>query len=89
VPGDALRDFNVPALCQVVRSPRGVEGVESLSVFRPRRGIPFRLPHFAGPRGTRAGVKAARHRSVRIGRKVTPEQIDRARKLIDRGETLQ
>ena len=38
---------------------------------------------------TRAGVKAAQRRGVRFGRKVklTPEQIDHARKLIDEGES--
>ena len=37
---------------------------------------------------TRAGVKAAQRRGVKFGRKVklTPEQIDHARKLIDKGE---
>jgi DNA invertase Pin-like site-specific DNA recombinase len=40
---------------------------------------------------TRAGVKAAQRRGVRFGRKVklTPEQIDHARKLIDKGEARQ
>jgi DNA invertase Pin-like site-specific DNA recombinase len=39
----------------------------------------------------RAGVKAAQPRGVRFGRKVklTPEQIEHARKLIDRGEARQ
>jgi hypothetical protein len=34
-------------------------------------------------------VKAAQRRGVKFGRKVkrTPEQIDHARKLIDKGET--
>jgi DNA invertase Pin-like site-specific DNA recombinase len=37
---------------------------------------------------TRAGVKAARGRGVKFGRKpkLTPQQIDRARKMIDAGE---
>ena len=37
---------------------------------------------------TRAGVKAARRRGVRFGRKpkLTPEQLDHARVLIDKGE---
>ena len=37
---------------------------------------------------TRAGVKAARGRGVRFGRKpkLTPQQIDHARKMIDAGE---
>jgi DNA invertase Pin-like site-specific DNA recombinase len=37
---------------------------------------------------TRAGVKAAQRRGVKFGRKVklTPEQIDHARKLTDKGE---
>jgi DNA invertase Pin-like site-specific DNA recombinase len=37
---------------------------------------------------TRAGVKAAQRRGVKFGRKVklTPQQIDRARKLLDKGE---
>ena len=40
---------------------------------------------------TRAGVKAAQRRSVKFGRKVklTPEQIEHARKLIDKGEARQ
>jgi DNA invertase Pin-like site-specific DNA recombinase len=40
---------------------------------------------------TRAGVKAARGRGVKFGRKpkLTPQQIDHARKLIDRGDTPQ
>ena len=40
---------------------------------------------------TRAGVKAAQRRGVKFGRKVklTPEQIDRARYLIDNGEARQ
>jgi DNA invertase Pin-like site-specific DNA recombinase len=37
---------------------------------------------------TRAGVKAARRRGVKFGRKpkLTPEQLDHARELIDKGE---
>jgi DNA invertase Pin-like site-specific DNA recombinase len=37
---------------------------------------------------TRAGMKAAQRRGVKFGRKVklTPEQINHARKLIDKGE---
>ncbi len=37
---------------------------------------------------TRAGVKAAKRRGVKFGRKpkLTPQQIDHARKLIDGGE---
>jgi len=40
---------------------------------------------------TRAGVKAAQRRGVKFGRKVklTPEQINHARKLIDKGEARQ
>jgi DNA invertase Pin-like site-specific DNA recombinase len=40
---------------------------------------------------TRAGVKAAQRRGVKFGRKVklTPEQIDHAQKLIDKGEARQ
>jgi len=40
---------------------------------------------------TRAGVKAAQRRGVKFGRKVklTPEQIDQARYLIDNGEARQ
>ena len=40
---------------------------------------------------TRAGVKAAKRRGVKFGRKVklTPEQIDHARRLIDKGEARQ
>ena len=40
---------------------------------------------------TRAGVKAAQRRGVKFGRKVklTPKQIDHARKLIDKGEDRQ
>jgi DNA invertase Pin-like site-specific DNA recombinase len=40
---------------------------------------------------TRAGVKAAQRRGVKFGRKprITPEQIDHARKLIDKGEARQ
>jgi DNA invertase Pin-like site-specific DNA recombinase len=40
---------------------------------------------------TRAGVKAAQRRGVKFGRKVklTPEQIDHARKLINKGESRQ
>jgi len=40
---------------------------------------------------TRAGVKAAQRRGVKFGRKVklTPEQIEHARKLIDKGEGRQ
>jgi DNA invertase Pin-like site-specific DNA recombinase len=40
---------------------------------------------------TRAGVKAAQHRSVKFGRKVklTPEQIAHARKLTKKGEARQ
>jgi hypothetical protein len=40
---------------------------------------------------TRAGVKAAQRRGVKFGRKVklTREQIDHARKLIDKGEARQ
>jgi len=40
---------------------------------------------------TRAGVKAAQRRGVKFGRKrkLTPQQIDRARKLIDKGEARQ
>jgi DNA invertase Pin-like site-specific DNA recombinase len=40
---------------------------------------------------TRAGVKAAQRRGVEFGRKVklTPELIDHARKLIDKGEARQ
>ena len=40
---------------------------------------------------TRAGVKAAQLRGVKFGRKVrlTAEQIDHARKLIDQGESRQ
>jgi DNA invertase Pin-like site-specific DNA recombinase len=37
---------------------------------------------------TRAGVKAARRRGVKFGRKpkLTPQQLDHARELIDKGE---
>ncbi len=37
---------------------------------------------------TRAGVKAARRRGVKFGRKpkLTPQQIDHARELIDKGD---
>jgi DNA invertase Pin-like site-specific DNA recombinase len=37
---------------------------------------------------TRAGVKAAKRRGVKFGRKrkLTPQQIAQARKLIDKGE---
>src|SRR5580692_178560 len=37
---------------------------------------------------TRAGVKAAQRRGVKFGRKrkLTPEQIEHARELIDKGE---
>ena len=40
---------------------------------------------------TRAGVNAAKRRGVKLGRKLklTPEQIDHARKLIDKGEACQ
>jgi DNA invertase Pin-like site-specific DNA recombinase len=40
---------------------------------------------------TRAGVKAAKRRGVKFGRKakLTPEQIKHARKLIDKGEARQ
>jgi DNA invertase Pin-like site-specific DNA recombinase len=40
---------------------------------------------------TRAGVKAAQRPGAKFGRKVklTPEQIDHARKLIDKGEARQ
>lgn len=40
---------------------------------------------------TRAGVKAAQRRGAKFGRKVklTPEQINHARKLIDKGEARQ
>jgi len=40
---------------------------------------------------TRAGVKAAQRRGVKSGRKLslTPEQIDHAHKLIDKGEARQ
>jgi DNA invertase Pin-like site-specific DNA recombinase len=40
---------------------------------------------------THAGVKAAQHRGVRFGPKpkLTAEQIDHARKLIDKGEARQ
>jgi DNA invertase Pin-like site-specific DNA recombinase len=40
---------------------------------------------------TRAGVKAARGRGVKFGRKrrLTPEQIAHARKLVDKGEARQ
>jgi DNA invertase Pin-like site-specific DNA recombinase len=40
---------------------------------------------------TRAGVKAAERRGVKFGRKLklTPEQIEHARKLIDKGEARQ
>ena len=40
---------------------------------------------------TRAGVKTAQRRGVKFGRKVklTSEQIDHARKLIDKGEARQ
>ena len=40
---------------------------------------------------TRAGVKAAKRRGVKFGRKLklTREQIDHARKLIDKGEARQ
>jgi len=40
---------------------------------------------------TRAGVKAEKRRGVKFGRKVklTPEQINHARKLIDKGEARQ
>jgi DNA invertase Pin-like site-specific DNA recombinase len=40
---------------------------------------------------TRAGVKVAQHRGVKFGRKVklSAEQIDHARKLIDKGEARQ
>jgi DNA invertase Pin-like site-specific DNA recombinase len=40
---------------------------------------------------TRAGVKAAQRRGVKFGRKVklTPDQIEHARKLIDKGEARQ
>jgi DNA invertase Pin-like site-specific DNA recombinase len=40
---------------------------------------------------TRAGVKAAQRRGVKFGRKpsLTPEQINHARKLIDKGEARQ
>jgi len=40
---------------------------------------------------TRAGVKAAQRRGVKFGRKVklTPEQVNHARKLIDKGEARQ
>ena len=41
----------------------------------------------SGPR-RRAGVKAAKRRGVKFGRKrkLTPQQIAQARKLIDKGE---
>jgi DNA invertase Pin-like site-specific DNA recombinase len=40
---------------------------------------------------TCAGVKAAQRRGVKFGRmpSLTPEQIDHARKLIDKGEASQ
>jgi DNA invertase Pin-like site-specific DNA recombinase len=40
---------------------------------------------------TRAGVKAAQRRGVKVGRKVklTPEQFEHARKLIEKGEARQ
>jgi DNA invertase Pin-like site-specific DNA recombinase len=40
---------------------------------------------------TRAGVKAAQRRGVKLGRKpgLTPERINHARKLIDKGEARQ
>jgi DNA invertase Pin-like site-specific DNA recombinase len=40
---------------------------------------------------TRAGVKAAQRRAVKLGRKVklTPEQIDHARELIDKCDARQ
>jgi DNA invertase Pin-like site-specific DNA recombinase len=40
---------------------------------------------------TRAGVKAAQRRGVKFGRKVklTAEQINHARKLLDKGEARQ
>ena len=40
---------------------------------------------------TRAGVKEAKRRGLKFGRKVkfTPEQIDHVRKLIDKGEARQ
>ena len=40
---------------------------------------------------TRAGVKDAQRRGVKFGRelKLTPEQIDHTRKLIDKGEAHQ
>jgi DNA invertase Pin-like site-specific DNA recombinase len=40
---------------------------------------------------TRAGVKAAKRRGVKFGRKVklTPEQVNHVRKLIDKGEARQ
>jgi DNA invertase Pin-like site-specific DNA recombinase len=40
---------------------------------------------------TRAGVKAAQRRGVKFGRKpkLTPEQVNHARKLIDKGEARQ
>ena len=38
---------------------------------------------------TRAGIKAAKRRGVKLGRKpaLSPEQITHARKLIDKGES--
>jgi DNA invertase Pin-like site-specific DNA recombinase len=35
---------------------------------------------------TRAGVKAAKHRGVKFGRKLTPQQLEHARELIDKGD---
>jgi len=42
-------------------------------------------------RPRRAGVKAAQRRGVKFGRevKLTPEEVDHARKLIDKGEARQ
>jgi DNA invertase Pin-like site-specific DNA recombinase len=40
---------------------------------------------------TRAGMKAAKHRGVKFGRKpkLSPEQVDHAREQIERGKTAQ
>ena len=54
-------------------------------------GVPAELERSLTSERTSAGVKAAQRRGVKFGRKpkLTSDQIDHARKLIDKGEARQ
>jgi DNA invertase Pin-like site-specific DNA recombinase len=59
--------------------------------MRQMIGVLAALEHSLISERTRAAVKAAQRRGVRFGRKakLTPEQINHARKLIGKGEARQ